>query len=164
MKKSLLLLALLATFAGVHTAFAQVSESPELATKIKNEGLNNSKIEEIAQYMTDLLGSRLTASQQKRRADNLVIDKLKQFGLSNPRSAFAADCVSTTTATACDAATAAVISAATATTTTSACVPAACISATAYVPATGTDAVTAACTTGVYECAVSGYGGYEYET
>ena len=41
--------------------------------------------------MTDLLGSRLTASQQKRRADNLVIDKLKHFGLSNPRSAFAAE-------------------------------------------------------------------------
>ncbi len=91
MKKGLLLLALLATFAGSYDSFAQVSESPELATKIKNEGLNNSKIEEIAQYMTDLLGSRLTASQQKRRADNLVIDKLKQFGLSNPRSAFAAE-------------------------------------------------------------------------
>ena len=91
MKKGLMLFALLAAFAGSHTAFAQVSESPELATKIKNEGLNNSKIEEISQYMTDLLGSRLTASQQKRRADNLVIDKLKQIGLSNPRSAFAAE-------------------------------------------------------------------------
>ena len=70
-------------------AFAQVSESPELASRIKDEGLGNSQIEEISQYMTDLLGSRLTASQQKRRAERLVIDKLREFGLSNPRAEFA---------------------------------------------------------------------------
>ena len=68
---------------------AQVSESPELASKIKDEGLNRSKIEEISQYMTDLLGSRLTASQQKRRAESLVIKKLGELGLSNPRAEFA---------------------------------------------------------------------------
>ena len=70
-------------------AFAQVSESPELASRIKDEGLNNSQIEQISQYMTDLLGSRLTASQQKRRAEGLVISKLREFGLSNPRAEFA---------------------------------------------------------------------------
>ena len=85
MKKVLFVFSLLAMVCAGSVS-AQVSQSPELATKIKNEGLNNSKIEEISQFMTDLLGSRLTASQQKRRAESLVVEKLKEFGLSNPRS------------------------------------------------------------------------------
>lgn len=80
---------LLAAVMGGGAAFAQVSESPELATLIKNEGLNNSKIEELSQFITDYLGSRLTASQQKRRAENLVVGKLGELGLSNPRAEFA---------------------------------------------------------------------------
>lgn len=88
MRKGLWIM-LLATMVCGNIALAQVSESPELATKIKNEGLNNSKVEEIAQYLTDLAGSRLTASQQKRRAEGLVIEKLASFGLSNPRAEFA---------------------------------------------------------------------------
>ena len=89
MKKGLLIVSLLAAVVCGNTAFAQVSESPELATKIKDEGLNKSKIEEISQYLTDYVGSRLTASRQKRRADSLVIVKLKELGLTNPRSEFA---------------------------------------------------------------------------
>ena len=90
MKKLLCVLSLL-TLVGSSLVNAQVSQSPELASQIKNEGLNNSKVDEIAQYMTDLLGSRLTASQQKRRADSLVVVKLKELGLSNPRAEFAAE-------------------------------------------------------------------------
>ncbi|MCR5710054.1 MAG: M20/M25/M40 family metallo-hydrolase [Bacteroidales bacterium] len=89
MKKLPVISLLLALVFCGSTATAQVSESAEWATKIKAEGLGNSKIEEISQYMTDYLGSRLTASKQKRRADALVIEKLKEFGLSNPRSEFA---------------------------------------------------------------------------
>ena len=88
MRKGLFLL-MLATAFCCSSVYAQVAESPELATRIKDEGLNNSKIEEISQYLTDYLGSRLTASQQKRRVETLVIDKLNQFGLSNPRAEFA---------------------------------------------------------------------------
>ena len=80
------MVSLLAVVMGGGAAFAQVSESPELATLIKNEGLNNSKIEELSQFITDYLGSRLTASQQKRRAENLVVGKLGELGLSNPRA------------------------------------------------------------------------------
>ena len=86
MRKSAILACMLAVCLGGNAAFAQVSESPELATKIKDEGLSNSKVIEISQFITDYLGSRLTASQQKRRAENLVIGKLKEFGLSNPRT------------------------------------------------------------------------------
>ncbi len=91
MKKVLLVFPLLAMVFGGTLVRAQVSQSPELATKIKNEGLNNSKIEEIAQFMTDYLGSRLTASQQKRRAESLVVEKLGEFGLANPRTEFASE-------------------------------------------------------------------------
>ena len=80
---------LLAAFVGGNIAFAQVSLPPETATRVKNEGLNNSKVEEIAQFMTDHLGSRLTASQQKRRAEKEVMGKLNEFGLSNVHSEFA---------------------------------------------------------------------------
>ncbi len=89
MKKVFVLVPLLALCLCGGTAQAQVAESAEWASKIKAEGLNDSKIEEISQYMTDYLGSRLTASKQKRRADSLVVVKLRELGLSNPRSAFA---------------------------------------------------------------------------
>ena len=89
MKKIFVAVSLLALCLSGSNARAQVSESAEWATKIKAEGLNNSKIEELSQFMTDYLGSRLTASQQKRRADSLVVGRLQEMGLSNPRSAFA---------------------------------------------------------------------------
>ena len=91
MKKILIITLTLAALCWGGKARAQVSESPEWATRIKAEGLNHSQIEELSQYLTDLVGSRLTASLQKRRADSLVIVKLKELGLSNPRSAFAAE-------------------------------------------------------------------------
>ena len=88
MKKLFIFVLLAAWVLSGNTAKAQVSESPEWASRIKAEGLSHSQIEEIAQYLTDLTGSRLTASKQKRRADSLVIVKLKELGLSNPRAAF----------------------------------------------------------------------------
>lgn len=91
MKKLLVILSLLAIVFSGNNARAQVSESAEWASKIKAEGLGHSQIEPLSRFMTDFLGSRLTASRQKRRADSLVIVKLKEMGLSNPRSAFAAE-------------------------------------------------------------------------
>ncbi len=70
---------------------AQVAESNELAYKIKNEAFQNSQVTEISQYMTDYLGSRLASSQMKRRAENLVVDKLKELGFSNVRIEKACD-------------------------------------------------------------------------
>ena len=91
MKKAFILISLLALTLCGSTATAQVAESSEWATKIKAEGLGRSQVEEISQYITDYLGSRLTASLQKRRADALMIEKLKELGLSNPRSEFATE-------------------------------------------------------------------------
>ena len=89
MKKVIFIVALLGLMLGGSTAKAQVAESAEWASKIKAEGLGHSQIEELSQFMTDYLGSRLTASQQKRRADKLVVGKLTEMGLSHPRSEFA---------------------------------------------------------------------------
>ena len=91
MKKFSVLISLVALACCGGAAYAQVAESPDWATKIKAEGLGRSQVEELSQYMTDYVGSRLTASLQKRRADSLMIVKLKEIGLSNPRSAFATE-------------------------------------------------------------------------
>ena len=58
MKKLFILLSLLALCLCGNNAAAQVSESAEWASRIKAEGLSNSKIEELTQFMTDYLGSR----------------------------------------------------------------------------------------------------------
>ena len=89
MKKYFILFSLLAIVFCGNSAWAQVAESPEWAAKIKAEGLSHSQIEELSQYLTDYVGSRLTASLQKRRADSLVIVKLQELGFSNPRAAYA---------------------------------------------------------------------------
>ena len=91
MKKLFVFVCVAVFLFGGNAAQAQVSESPEWASRIKAEGLNRSRVEEIAQFLTDYAGSRLTASRQKRRADSLVVAKLQEFGFSNPRAAFAMD-------------------------------------------------------------------------
>ena len=91
MKKLFSCLTLLAALLSGSAALAQVAESPAWATRIKAEGLGNSRVDELSQYMTDYVGSRLTASLQKRRADSLMLAKLTELGLSNPRSAFATE-------------------------------------------------------------------------
>ena len=91
MKRLLVSLSLLALACGGNVSYAQVAESAEWATRIKAEGLARSQVEELAQYMTDYVGSRLTASLQKRRADSLMLVKLTEIGLSNPRSAYATE-------------------------------------------------------------------------
>ena len=91
MKKLFVFVCVAVFLFGGNAAQAQVSESPEWASRIKAEGLNRSQVEEIAQFLTDYAGSRLTASRQKRRADSLVVAKLQEFGFSNPRAAFAMD-------------------------------------------------------------------------
>jgi len=70
---------------------AQVCPSEELAYKVKQEAFNNSQIYDLSRFMTDLLGSRLAASQMKIRAEGLVISKLEEFGLSDPRAEYACE-------------------------------------------------------------------------
>lgn len=87
MRKFLLLA--IAVYATNLLTHAQTCLDDALAYRVKNEAFNNSKIEELSQFMTDDLGPRLAASQMKLRAEKMVINKLEELGLSNPRAEFA---------------------------------------------------------------------------
>lgn len=89
MRKLFLALAMAGAVAG--TVNAQTAISGEMAFRIKNEAFANSDIDTLSMYMTDLLGSRLAASNMKLRSEQLVIKKLADYGLSNPRAEFAMD-------------------------------------------------------------------------
>ena len=90
MKKVAFLLLSVCLF--IHTgSYAQTCLSNEIAYLVKNEGFANSKIEELSSFMTDDLGPRLAASQLNTRAEKMVVEKLAEFGLSNPRVEFAYD-------------------------------------------------------------------------
>ena len=91
MKRLYVIIPIVALLVGANRVQAQVAESAEWASKIKAEGLGMSQVESLSQYMTDYVGSRLTASRQKRRADSLMLVKLGEIGLSNPRSAYATE-------------------------------------------------------------------------
>jgi hypothetical protein len=70
-------------------AYAQKRLPDEIAYRIKSEAFSNSKIEETAQWLTDFLGPRLTASKNGQRAEALVKEKMTESGLSNARQEFA---------------------------------------------------------------------------
>jgi len=55
----------------------------DMVNKIRKEGLDNSKVMEIAMYLTDVSGPRLTASPGYMRAANWAKNKLSEWGLSN---------------------------------------------------------------------------------
>src|SRR6266699_861092 len=61
------------------------SDAPDLSmqTRIRQEGLRNSKVMEIASGLTDGIGGRLTGSPNMKRANEWTRDKLTEFGLSN---------------------------------------------------------------------------------
>ncbi len=90
MKRKLLpLICLAAVTANVGIIQAQVRQPDEMAYRVKDEAFNNSQIDSIAHFMTDKLGSRLAASQMKLRAEQLVCEKLKDYGFENVRVEFA---------------------------------------------------------------------------
>lgn len=53
--------------------------------KIKEEGMNRSKVMEHAFYLTDVSGSRLTNSPGYKRAAEWAVKQLKAWGISNAR-------------------------------------------------------------------------------
>jgi carboxypeptidase Q len=70
---------------------AQTCQSPNLSYKVKDEAFNHSHVDRLAEFMTDFLGPRLAASQQKLRAEQMVMDTLRAWNLENVRSEAAAD-------------------------------------------------------------------------
>lgn len=74
--------ALVLPLAGIQ-AGAQQALPGEAVYKLKTEAFDNSQIKPLSLYMTDLMGSRLAASQQKLRSEQLMVTKLKELGFSN---------------------------------------------------------------------------------
>lgn len=64
-------------------SFAQDKPDLEAIHKIKNEGLNNSKMEEIARNLTDMSGPRLTNSPGYKRAADWAVKQLTEWGMKN---------------------------------------------------------------------------------
>lgn len=78
MKKTFTILFLFITVFG----FAQEVDL-DAVHRIKQEGLNNSKIEDIAFHLTDASGPRLTNSPGYKRAADWAVQQLTEWGLKN---------------------------------------------------------------------------------
>jgi hypothetical protein len=57
--------------------------SSEAIDRIKEEGLKHSQVMATLSYLTDVIGPRLTASPNMKRANEWTRDKLKEYGLEN---------------------------------------------------------------------------------
>ncbi|MCF2500329.1 hypothetical protein [Dyadobacter chenhuakuii] len=64
--------------------FAQEMDQAAIA-KIRKEGMENSKVKEIAHQLTDVSGPRLTNSPGFQRAAEWSVSELKKWGLQNSR-------------------------------------------------------------------------------
>ena len=64
---------------------AAVQERLDLAVaqRIRDEGLNRSHVDSLAEYLNDVIGPRLTGSTGMRRANEWVTQMFRQWGLAN---------------------------------------------------------------------------------
>jgi carboxypeptidase Q len=62
---------------------AAPTPAPDPVERIKDEGLNRSKLMETVEYLTDVIGPRLTGSPALRRANEWTRERLTQYGLAN---------------------------------------------------------------------------------
>ena len=51
--------------------------------RIRDEGLNRSQIPQLAHYLTDVIGPRVTGSHAIRRANQWTAAKLREWGATN---------------------------------------------------------------------------------
>jgi carboxypeptidase Q len=84
MKKKLLYSCLLiAGTAG--SVFAQETVDTAMVKKIREEGLNHSKVMETAFYLTDASGPRLSGSPELKHAQEWAVNQLKTWGMVNSK-------------------------------------------------------------------------------
>jgi len=67
----------------IGSAFAQEPVDTAMIRKIRNEGLNHSKVMESAFYLTDASGPRLSGSPELKHAQEWAVNQLKSWGLVN---------------------------------------------------------------------------------
>jgi carboxypeptidase Q len=69
--------------ASVAISQAQSSHDDDAISRIRDEGMNHSQAMETLSYLTDVIGPRLTASPNLKRANEWTRDKLAEWGLTN---------------------------------------------------------------------------------
>jgi carboxypeptidase Q len=82
MKRKLLYVCLLLA-ASIGAAFAQTDQ--QMLDRIKDEGMEKSKVMETAFYLTDVSGPRLAGSPGLKRAQDWAVNSLKTWGMVNAR-------------------------------------------------------------------------------
>src|SRR5436190_2716473 len=79
-------LLLLCTLVFPYAAFAQqpqqTAEDP-MIVRIKDEGMNRSQVMQTLSYLSDVIGPRLTASPNMKRANEWTRDTMTKWGLEN---------------------------------------------------------------------------------
>jgi carboxypeptidase Q len=83
MQKLLLTLAVAGCMAAPTLAQTAEKLDPAALAKIKDEGMNRSKVMETAFYLTDVCGPRLANSEGLARANNWTKKRLTEYGLVN---------------------------------------------------------------------------------
>ena len=68
----------------VISVIAQEPVDRDMNAKIREEGLNHSKVYETFTHFTEVIGPRLTGSPAHKIAAEYTRDKLKEWGISNP--------------------------------------------------------------------------------
>lgn len=58
---------------------------PDVIAKIRDEGLNKSKVMETLSYLTDVIGPRLTNSPNMKRANEWTRDTMTKWGMQNAK-------------------------------------------------------------------------------
>lgn len=58
----------------------------DMMKKIRDEGMERSKVMDTLSYLTDVIGPRLTGSPQMKRANEWTRDKLTEWGLVNAKA------------------------------------------------------------------------------
>jgi carboxypeptidase Q len=64
-------------------AQAQTTQTNDAIARIREEGLNHSKVTETLSYLSDVIGQRLTGSPNLKRANEWTRDTLTGWGLTN---------------------------------------------------------------------------------
>ena len=71
--------------APVTTANKVYTAPPDVIAKIRDEGMNKSKIMETLSYLTDVIGPRLTNSPGMKRANEWTRDTMAKWGMQNAK-------------------------------------------------------------------------------
>ncbi len=81
--RSVGIISLMCILVSIHIQAETIQVDHEMIAKIREEGFQRSEVMDIVGYMTDVLGARLTLSQDMKRAQSWARGKMEAIGLLN---------------------------------------------------------------------------------